>query len=334
MRAIPSECTLPILITQHLPSSFMPYFAAQLAVIAGRPCDVATDRARIRPGRIVIAPGDAHLGGVRTTERAAVRLDREASASGCMPSVDPMFAALADVYGDRVLGVVLRGMGRDGSIGARALSAAGASVVVQALTFLYRRVAGDLVVDGGGGAGGEADIDRWIRLACTQAGAAGFMTNMGGLITLPLALPANLAGTAAVQMRMIAKIAAARGYDTGSDEVRSFVFACLLGNAAADVLKGAGIRIGVRVSQRLSGPVLKRLNQAVVTRLLTRFGAQGATSFVRFVPVVSGLIGGGLDIASTRLVGAMAKRVFVRRQAEPAIDADESAEAALTLPAR
>ncbi len=188
----------------------------------------------------------------------------------------------------------------------------------QGLHWLYTRVAGTFETDAAGGS--ERDIDRWIKLACTQAGAAGFVTNLGGLITLPVAIPANLAGTAAVQMRMIAKIATARGYDTHSDEVRTFVFACLLGNAPADVLKEAGLRLGARLGQRLSEQALQRLNQTILTRLLARFGVQGAASLTKIVPVVSGLIGGGLDISSTRIVGAMAKRVFVRR--DLALEAD------------
>lgn len=131
LRELPRDFTLPILITQHLPPSFMPYFAAQLAVLAGRPCDVATDCLRIRPGRIVVAPGTAHLRVVSTREGAAIRLSQEPSRSGCLPSVDPMFDSVADTYGARALGVVLSGMGRDGAEGARALIERGAAVVVQ-----------------------------------------------------------------------------------------------------------------------------------------------------------------------------------------------------------
>ncbi|MFD1788825.1 chemotaxis protein CheB [Sphingomonas floccifaciens] len=131
LRAIPPAFRQPILITQHLPASFMPYFAAQLALIAGRPCDVAEDHMRIRPGRIMIAPGHAHLCFARTSDGAAARLSREPAVSGCLPSVDPMFASAAQVFGKRALGVVLSGMGRDGSIGARDLLGEGASVIVQ-----------------------------------------------------------------------------------------------------------------------------------------------------------------------------------------------------------
>jgi two-component system chemotaxis response regulator CheB len=131
LRALPSDFRLPVLITQHLPDSFMPYFAAQVAVLAGRPCEVAEDHARIRPGRVLIAPGKAHLRCVRTKDGAAVRLSTKAAPSGCLPSVDPMLESLAEVFGDRALGVVLSGMGRDGAIGAQALASAGGCLVVQ-----------------------------------------------------------------------------------------------------------------------------------------------------------------------------------------------------------
>jgi len=131
LRAIPTEFQVPILVTQHLPPSFMSFFAAQLAVLGNRPCEVATDCMRIRPGRIIVAPGDAHLRIVRMSEGAAIRLTHEKALSGCMPSVDPMFESLAEVYGSRALGIVLSGMGRDGCEGARHLIEAGARIVVQ-----------------------------------------------------------------------------------------------------------------------------------------------------------------------------------------------------------
>nr|WP_276046591.1 MULTISPECIES: chemotaxis-specific protein-glutamate methyltransferase CheB [unclassified Sphingomonas] len=132
LRTIPPSFRLPILVTQHLPASFMPYFAAQLAVLGGRPCDVATDRLRIRPGRIIVAPGDAHVRCVRLRDgSASIRLSRESVTSGCLPSVDPMFDSLAEVFGSRVLAIVLSGMGRDGAEGALAVHAAGGCVVVQ-----------------------------------------------------------------------------------------------------------------------------------------------------------------------------------------------------------
>jgi two-component system chemotaxis response regulator CheB len=132
LRALPVGFRLPIVITQHLPASFMPYFAAQLAVLSGRPCEVATDRFRIRPGRLIVAPGDAHLKCVKLGDRgAALRLVTEPSATGCMPSVDPMLSSMAQVYGPRMLAILLSGMGRDGADGARHVHDAGGCVVAQ-----------------------------------------------------------------------------------------------------------------------------------------------------------------------------------------------------------
>lgn len=131
LQEIPASFQLPILITQHLPEAFMPYFAAQIAVLAGRPCDIAADRMRIRPGRVIVAPGTAHIRIAGNSDNASIRLSTEFVTSGCTPSVDPMFDSLAQIYGARALAIVLSGMGRDGSEGAQRIIDRGGGVVVQ-----------------------------------------------------------------------------------------------------------------------------------------------------------------------------------------------------------
>ncbi len=131
LAAIPPDFDIPILVTQHLPGTFTDYFAQQLAGLARRPVDVARDSLRIQRGRLIVAPGDAHIRVVPTSEGAATRLDRGPSLSGCTPSVDPMFDSVAQVYGARALAIVLSGMGRDGARGAANIRAAGGIVAVQ-----------------------------------------------------------------------------------------------------------------------------------------------------------------------------------------------------------
>ena len=131
LQAIPRTMTTPVLVTQHLPPSFMPYFAAQLALLAGRPSTVATDRMPILPGRIYVAPGDAHLTVADAGGQLQARLIRTRAPSGCMPSADPMLESLARVAPARTLAVTLSGMGRDGAIGAAALAQAGGQILVQ-----------------------------------------------------------------------------------------------------------------------------------------------------------------------------------------------------------
>ena len=83
------------------------------------------------PDRIILAPGDHHLTLEKVGKGAVVRLLGGRSASGCMPSVDPMFGAVAAVYGPAAMGVVLTGMGRDGVEGAARLVACGGTMIAQ-----------------------------------------------------------------------------------------------------------------------------------------------------------------------------------------------------------
>lgn len=129
--ALPPALDLPILVTQHLPASFMPVFAAQLSAVYGCEAVVAADDTEVVSGQILIAPGDAHLALRRQGDQLRVRLDHKPVASGCTPSVDTMFAALAETFGGDAMGVVLSGMGRDGAEGAGKIVAAGGAVFAQ-----------------------------------------------------------------------------------------------------------------------------------------------------------------------------------------------------------
>jgi 4-diphosphocytidyl-2C-methyl-D-erythritol kinase len=62
---------------------------------------------------------------------------------------------------------------------------------------------------------------------------------------------------------------------------------------------------------RISGQFLKRINQAVGFRLVTKAGSRGAVNLVKGVPIVGGVVGGALDAATTKVIGQTAKRVFV-----------------------
>jgi two-component system chemotaxis response regulator CheB len=130
-QALPKRIGVPILITQHLPVPFMPVFARQLRAVTEREVLVAEDGMPLLPDRVLLAPGDAHLTVDTTDDVPVVRLTHAPSSSGCMPSVDPMFASIGAAYGPGALGVVLTGMGRDGVEGAARLTANGGSILAQ-----------------------------------------------------------------------------------------------------------------------------------------------------------------------------------------------------------
>lgn len=131
LRRLPRQFDLPILITQHLPETFMPVFARQMEGAAGREAVLAGEGVAVRPGRIVIAPGHGHMVVRRSGAEVVTGLAYHPVRSGCRPSVDPMFATLADVYDGHVAGVLLSGMGRDGSEGAERIAAAGGGIYAQ-----------------------------------------------------------------------------------------------------------------------------------------------------------------------------------------------------------
>jgi two-component system chemotaxis response regulator CheB len=126
-----ADCDVPICITQHLPPSFIPVFARQIETACGRPADIATGGLEIRRGRVVIASGEGHLVVERRGERLVARISTATAPSGCLPSVDPMLASLAQACEGRALGVILSGMGRDGAIGAQQLIDAGGTIFAQ-----------------------------------------------------------------------------------------------------------------------------------------------------------------------------------------------------------
>lgn len=128
---LPQRTGIPILLTQHLPPLFMPYFARQVALASGRETRVVADDEAVEPDVVHIAPGTAHLRLVQCGGKVRVRLDTAPAPSGCLPSVDPMLASVAEIYGRGGVAVLLSGMGRDGLIGSSELVRSGGVVLAQ-----------------------------------------------------------------------------------------------------------------------------------------------------------------------------------------------------------
>lgn len=179
----------------------------------------------------------------------------------------------------------------------------------------------------------EAQVDALIKNQIIKCGTSGFLTSLGGFITLPVALPANVASVIymQMQMQMIAAIARMGGYDLHDDRVKTLVIACLCGNEVKEILKQAGIQIGKKLTERavqkISSALIVRINRAVGFRLLTKFGTKGAINLSKAIPVIGGLIGGGVDAYSTKVIGNKAKELFILGQNEsPIITIDATVE--------
>lgn len=154
-----------------------------------------------------------------------------------------------------------------------------------------------------------------VRWQNVKAGTSGFVTGLGGLITIPVALPANITSVIYVQIRMIAAIAKIGGYDLHDDRVKTLVFVCLAGNSAKDVLKNAGISVATAAAKglikQIPKTVIGQINKAVGFRLITKFGTKGAVNLGKAVPFIGGVLGAAMDAAATNAIGNVAIKTFI-----------------------
>lgn len=157
----------------------------------------------------------------------------------------------------------------------------------------------------------KAAAKKMINNQVLKCATSGFITGFGGLITMPITIPANLSSVLYVQMRMIACTAYMAGYDLKSDQVQTFVYACLAGVSVNEVVKQAGVKVGVKMAtsaiSKIPGKTLVKINQKVGFRFMTKFGSKGVLNLGKMVPGVGAVIGGGLDYAETK---AIAKRAY------------------------
>lgn len=146
---------------------------------------------------------------------------------------------------------------------------------------------------------------------CTTSG---FVTGFGGFIVMPIAIPANISSVIYVQMRMIACTSYMAGYELNSDQTQTFVYACLAGVALNNALKQAGIKVGIKLAngviKKIPGKVLTKINQKVGFRFITKFGTTGVVNLGKMIPGVGAIVGGGLDLAETKIIANRAYKWF------------------------
>lgn len=159
------------------------------------------------------------------------------------------------------------------------------------------------------------NVNSLIRWQISKTTTSGFLTGLGGLITLPVAIPADISTGIYVHMRMIAAIAHIGGYDVKDDKVKSLIYLCLVGESVKDILKDGGIIIGSKLAmsslKSVSGKTLTKINRMVGFRLVTKFGEKGAVNLIKFVPFAGGIIGGTVNAIGTNVIGNLARKTFI-----------------------
>lgn len=181
----------------------------------------------------------------------------------------------------------------------------------------------------------EPACKAMLRNQIAKCTTSGVVTGFGGLLTMPVAIPANIGSVIYVQMRMIACTAYMAGYDLNSDQTQTFVYACLAGVAINNVIKQAGIQFGVKFAngliKKIPGTVLTKINQKVGFRFITKFGSKGLVNLGKLLPGVGALVGGGLDLVETKIIADRAYKWFMTgdfsvkdEEDDIVVDVDES----------
>lgn len=164
----------------------------------------------------------------------------------------------------------------------------------------------------------EDAVDKIIGQHVRSGAAGGFVTSVGGFVTMPVAIPVNVFEFYVQATRMVSAIAHVRGYDVTDDRIRSAVLLTLVGSKAEDVLAKAGVPLGPIGGGAVMGVALKNLpksalmviNKAVGFRLARSVGEKALARFGKAIPVAGGVIGGGLDGWMMKRIGDHAKQEF------------------------
>ena len=127
--ALPTTCPVPVLLVQHMGAAFMEGFAAWLDGLVPMPVALAQDGEAARPGRVYVAPGDRHL---TLTPAGTLRLGLERPLASQRPSATLLFRSVAEVAGERAVGVLLTGMGEDGATGLTEMRRVGGYTLTEA----------------------------------------------------------------------------------------------------------------------------------------------------------------------------------------------------------
>lgn len=122
---------IPIVITQHMPATFTKILAEHIANNTGIPAHEAAENMVVEKGHIYVAQGGKHMLFKMDGNVLKIKLDDGPQENFCKPAVDPMMRSLIDIYGQKVLGVILTGMGHDGMRGCKMLVDKGGRIIAQ-----------------------------------------------------------------------------------------------------------------------------------------------------------------------------------------------------------
>ena len=149
----------------------------------------------------------------------------------------------------------------------------------------------------------DADLEKAVRIMLNnqiaKCTASGVITGIGGILTLPVSVPANVASIIYMQIRMIACTAFMAGNDLSNDITRALVYACLAGVSTENM------------TGRVTEEDIRRTRRLAASRMVRRLGEKSALNLVKLIPIIGAGVNGGVDFLQTGKVADRAFRMFL-----------------------
>lgn len=148
------------------------------------------------------------------------------------------------------------------------------------------------------------DMIHWESI---KAGSSGFLSGVGGIVALPVMLPLNITSVLFLQTRLVAAIACLGKHNLADERIRALAGLCLCGNAAKLLLQ----ELTIQTVERWTANVTQQIVEKTLVMMAARTGMGVSGQFIRFLPLIGGIVSGAVDVASTRTIGHIASTTFL-----------------------
>ena len=157
-------------------------------------------------------------------------------------------------------------------------------------------------------------IEALIKWEERKNFTTGFVTSLGGIMTLPVAIPASLGLNWILQTRMVAAMAHIGGFDIDDPPVRMSIAVCLLGKKGKEILNQNLEDLETYIRKRgltsIPSRTLSVVNQAVASKLMQIAAQKGLSRISKAIPVIGGVVGGVIDYRTCKETAQFAKELF------------------------
>lgn len=161
----------------------------------------------------------------------------------------------------------------------------------------------------------EKLANKIVNRKSLKNGLIGAATSVGGFLTLPVTIPADLIATWRIQIYLTLTIAHVFGHSGDTTDLKTDIFIMLAGNSAKEVLKKVGVETGKEVTKRtikkhITREIMKKIWHYIPQKIITKGGEKSLISFSRMVPLVGAPIGFAFDYIATKAVGKTAIKYY------------------------